>query len=79
MPATTAGTGWQLQVYEYLVGIYKLGHMEAMRYPLARVWALSAAYRVRSGLKPASPSYADLDLIDAIDRAAERWDRAHPA
>jgi hypothetical protein len=52
-------------------------HREALRYPLARVWALSAAYRVRTGQKPATPSYADLDLIDAIDAAADAWDRAH--
>lgn len=52
-------------------------HAAAMHYPLERAWALLAAYRVRQGLKTSGPSYADLDLIDAIDAAADAWDRAH--
>ncbi len=44
-------------------------HHILVRLPLIRAWALSTAAMVREGKKIPGPSYADMDLADAIDRA----------
>jgi len=44
-------------------------HYILFRLPLIRAWALCAAAMVREGKKIPGPSYADLDLADAINRA----------
>jgi hypothetical protein len=47
-------------------------HYILFRLPLIRAWALSTAAIVRDGKKIPGPSYADMDLADAIDRATEQ-------
>lgn len=44
-------------------------HHVLFRLPLIRAWALTCAALVRDGKKLPGPSYADLDLSEAIDRA----------
>ena len=45
-------------------------HYILFRLPLVRAWALSCAALVRDGRKLPGPSYADMELAEAIDRAA---------
>ena len=40
--------------------------------PLVRAWALTCSALVREGNKLPGQSYADMELAEAIDRAAEQ-------
>lgn len=42
------------------------------RLPLMRAWALSCAATIREGKKLPGPSYADMELAEAIDRATDQ-------
>lgn len=60
-------------MYEALLSRYPSmsEHYILFRIPLIRAWALSCAALVREGKKLPGPSYADMDLSDAIDRATD--------
>lgn len=50
-------------------------HYILFRLPLIRAWALSCSAVVREGRKLPGPSYADMELAEAINRAAEGLDQ----
>ena len=50
-------------------------HYILFRLPLVRAWALSCAATVREGRKLPGPSYADMELADAIDSAVADLNR----
>lgn len=68
------GLGWWLCLYHFALAVLHLSREGALAMPLGELFALSAAQAAACGQTFKAPTYAERDLLDALDGAGPEDD-----